>query len=53
MIHPIRLSDLKPLPPEPGARQRTLEMIERYQTAQKELERVCAEKGIPVPQLMC
>lgn len=49
----IRLSQLKPVEPQPGARERNLEMIKRFQDAQKELERACAEKGIPVPVMIC
>jgi uncharacterized protein YcaQ len=36
-----------------GNRQKSLDMVQRFQTAQKELERVCAEKGIPVPIMVC
>ena len=53
MIRPVRLSDLAPFPVDPNARQKTLERVAQFQAAQKELERVCAERGIPVPQMVC
>lgn len=39
--------------PEPGARERTLKAIEDWKRADEELRRICAEKGIPVPVLVC
>lgn len=39
--------------PDPDARQRTLDAMAQYQKADEELRRICKEKGIPVPELIC
>lgn len=41
-------SKIKPL-----SRTEQLELIQSFQRAQVELERICAEKGIPVPVMVC
>lgn len=53
MVPTINLRSLKPLPPCEGSRERTLEALARFQAAQERLEKVCAEKGIPVPVMVC
>lgn len=45
--------DLSKIKVEPGSRERTLEAMERYRKADAELERLCKERGIPVPKLVC
>lgn len=35
------------------SREEQLAEIQRYKDAQEELERYCAEKGIPVPKMVC
>lgn len=49
----ISLRNLKPLPPSGGSRERTLKALAQFQAAQERLEKVCAEKGIPVPVMVC
>lgn len=39
--------------PDPGARQRTLDAMTQFRKADEELKRICKEKGIPVPELIC
>ncbi len=34
-------------------RQKTLDRIQSFNDAQAEIERVCDEKGIPVPPMVC
>jgi hypothetical protein len=34
-------------------RAKSLAMVKRFQDAQKQLEKVCADKGIPVPVMVC
>lgn len=50
MYRPLKI---KPLKPSEGSRERTLKALEDYQKAQAELERICKEKGIEVPVLVC
>ncbi len=47
------LRRLDPSKITPGARQRTLDAMEAYRKADEEIKRICAEKGIPVPVLVC
>lgn len=35
-----------------AARQRTLEALKQFQSAHDKLERICREKGIPVPVIV-
>lgn len=53
MVRTFRLSDLDRSKIPPASREKTLEMIQKFQAAQVELERVCKEKGIPVPVMIC
>lgn len=56
MIRPIDMSKIRGnLTPEElaGNRARSLELVERFQQAQKKLEERCAELGIPVPVMIC
>jgi len=53
MIPSVRLSDLPKPRPSEASRQRTLQLVEDFRKAQADLERICAEKGIPVPQMFC
>lgn len=39
--------------PQPGARERSLKAVEQWKRADEELRRVCQERGIPVPVLVC
>jgi hypothetical protein len=34
-------------------RAKSLEMVRRFNAAQRKLERICKEKGIPVPVMVC
>lgn len=34
-------------------RAKSLAMVKRFQDAQKQLEKVCADQGIPVPVMVC
>ncbi|MNM45055.1 hypothetical protein D3C81_559700 [compost metagenome] len=38
---------------QPKPREWHLAQIQKFQAAQAELERVCKEQGIPVPQMVC
>ncbi|MCY1300585.1 hypothetical protein D9M68_19740 [compost metagenome] len=38
---------------DPDSRQRTLDAIEQWRRADADIERICKEKGIPVPVLTC
>jgi uncharacterized protein (DUF58 family) len=57
MLPPLRiaLADRQPMSPEEAkkSRERTLEAMRKYREAQAELERICKEKGIEVPILVC
>lgn len=53
MIHSVKLGDLPKPPPSEASRQRSLQLVEDFRKAQADLERICAEKGIPVPQMFC
>ena len=50
---PFSLSRVKFPAPSEDNRQKSLDMVKRWNEAQKELERVCAEQGIPVPVMVC
>lgn len=47
------LRKLKRLPAVPGARERTLEALETWRKADEDLRKICKERGIPVPVLVC
>lgn len=53
MLRPIRLSELKLPPPDPNARQKSLDAVKEFRQAQAELEKRCEELGIPVPEMTC
>lgn len=53
MYRPLSMLRLSPQRIDPEARQRSLDAVAAYYKAQKELERICAEKGIQVPVLVC
>jgi hypothetical protein len=56
MVRAFDLSKLrvKQTPEElAGNRARSLELVEQFQRAQKQLEERCAELGIPVPVMVC
>lgn len=56
MVRAFDLSKLrvKQTPEElAGNRTRSLELVEQFQRAQKQLEERCAELGIPVPVMVC
>ncbi|MNQ11041.1 hypothetical protein D3C85_238960 [compost metagenome] len=38
---------------KPMSREEQLKLIKSFKDAQVELERICAEKGIPVPVMVC
>lgn len=53
MIRPIRLSDLTLPVPSEGARQRTLEAVERFRKADEEIKKLCKKHGFTIPEVVC
>lgn len=57
MVHPISPTTLRSALANGQIKQRTREEtladIQRFQDAQKELEKRCADLGIPVPIMVC
>ncbi len=53
MIPSIRLQDLKRAEPDSTSRERTLKAVEDFRKAHDDLVRVCEEKGIEVPIMIC
>lgn len=50
----FRVSLRKIVPvPNPMSRAEHLEKIQQYKDADDELRRICKEKGIPVPVMIC
>lgn len=50
MISPIRL--IRPAP-NPGARERTLERISEFNKARDNVIKVCREKQLNIPEMVC
>lgn len=54
MVPTINLSTLRAAcPPSEDNRQKSLDAVQKFKDAQKELERVCKEQGIEVPVMVC
>lgn len=53
MIPVFKLKDLKRKPNDPNARARCLEALRRWKEADDRLAKVCDEKGIPIPVMVC
>ena len=49
----IKLSQLDPSKIKPESKEHTRKMLDAYFKAQEELERICKEKGIEVPMMVC
>ena len=49
----IRLSQLDLSKIKPTSRDEHISQIKQWQEAQRKLEALCAEKGIPVPVMVC
>jgi len=49
----IKLSQLDLNKIKPDSRENTRKMLDAYFKAQEELERICKEKGIEVPVMLC
>lgn len=50
---PIRLSDFTRSKLDPKtSRKRTLQALKKYYKAQEDLEKICSELGIPVPEMI-
>ncbi len=49
----IRLSQLDRSKIKPMSREEHTAKIKQWQEAQRKLEALCAEKGIPVPVMVC
>lgn len=52
MIKTIKVAVLRGCPSEDN-RQKTLKAVLKFQLAQANLERVCKEQDIPVPEMVC
>lgn len=52
MVPKINLVALD-IKPSQENRQKTLDAVEQYKRADEELKRVCKEKGITVPEMVC
>lgn len=52
MIPTINVAVLKGSPSETN-RQKSIKAVLQFRKLQAEIERVCKEKGIPVPELVC
>ncbi|MNV14692.1 hypothetical protein D3C71_1053860 [compost metagenome] len=53
MVPVFRLRDLDRSKITPQSREQSLARLQRWKDADEALKRVCAEKGIPVPILVC
>jgi len=54
MVPTLNLSTLRnACPPSEDNRKKSLDAVQKFKDAQKELERVCEEQGIPVPVMVC
>jgi hypothetical protein len=53
MITPVKLSDLVVETDSKKGHEYTKEMLKRYHEADKALEKVCEEKGLEKPVLVC
>lgn len=40
-------------PEQPGSRERTQEMIKRFNEADQKLKEICREKGLELPVIVC
>lgn len=52
-VLPITFDLSKLPPPSEDNRQKSLDMVRRYNEARAELEKRCKELGIPVPEMVC
>lgn len=49
----VSLRHIDPSKVKPRSRAEQLAELQKYKDAQADLERICAEKGIPVPVMVC